>query len=89
MIFLLCIPQLALALLVSALVGAGRAPSSPPATPADLELAAGGAYAAEHMACVERYRTDPEIDACRADVRKRWGIAETSARGPRDAGADR
>ena len=37
----------------------------------------GDTYAAEHMWCVKNFRTDPEIDACRASVRQRWGIVET------------
>lgn len=51
---------------------------APKPTPAD---AAKTTYLGEHLACVEKYRTDPEIDACREEVRKRWGK-------PRDAGAD-
>lgn len=47
--------------------------------------AAEGAYLAEHLRCVERYDTTPEIDACRAAVRQRWGITSTV----RDAGGDR
>ena len=43
------------------------------ASPATLEGAAGATYAAEHMWCVEQFKTDPEINACRAAVRRRWG----------------
>lgn len=38
-------------------------------------------YAAEHLRCVDAYDTREEIDACRAAVRMRWGVA------PRDGGA--
>lgn len=43
-----------------------------------LEKAAGGTYASEHMWCVERFNSDVEIDACRAAVRRRWGIVDTA-----------
>jgi hypothetical protein len=49
------------------------------------EAAAEAAYGAEHLRCVDKYDTREAIDACREDVRRRWGIATTSA----DAGADR
>jgi hypothetical protein len=48
------------------------------------EAIADGAYATEHMKCVDDYDTRAEIDACRRAVRVRWGITETG----RDAGHD-
>lgn len=42
-------------------------------------------YATEHLRCVDRFESKAEIDACRAAVRMRWGIAEKIA----DAGSDR
>lgn len=39
------------------------------------------AYRTEHLACVAKFHTDPEIDQCRAEVRAKWGVP------PRDAGA--
>ena len=57
----------------------------PAETPEAKELAAEGAYAADHMKCIESFNNDPEINACRAKVRARWGIVETV----RDAGGDR
>ncbi len=47
------------------------------------EAIADGAYAAEHVRCVDEHETRAEIDACRRAVRVRWGIAETI----RDGGA--
>lgn len=49
------------------------------------EAIADKTYAAEHLACVDKHDTREEIDACRAAVRVRWGIAETIADGGRDA----
>jgi hypothetical protein len=54
-------------------------------SPAMKDTEADAAYAAEHLHCVDKYNTRQEIDACRAGVRLRWGIAEKVA----DAGADR
>jgi hypothetical protein len=49
------------------------------------EHAAEGAYLAEHMKCVQTYDTNDEINRCRDEVRRRWGIVTTV----RDAGGDR
>jgi outer membrane lipoprotein-sorting protein len=49
------------------------------------EAAAEGAYLAEHMKCVQTYDTNDEINTCRDEVRRRWGIVTTV----RDAGGDR
>jgi hypothetical protein len=38
------------------------------------EAAADSSYLAEHMRCVDRYPTRPEIEACREGVRIRWGV---------------
>lgn len=70
---------LVLGLILAAYVS-GCAPSQ-----AVKERAADGAYLADHMKCVEGHNTNAAINACRADVRRRWGIAETV----RDAGGDR
>lgn len=71
-------------LVVQADVLACGAASSPPAS--DMEVAAEVAYKAEHVRCVHRFRpSNAAINACRADVRARWGVVEILA----DAGADR
>ena len=49
--------------------------------------AADKAYLADHLRCVEQYPTRTEIDACRAEVRWRWGIRETVTT-KRDGGRD-
>lgn len=41
------------------------------------EAMADSSYAAEQLRCVDQNDTKPKIDACRASVRLRWGIAET------------
>lgn len=43
--------------------------------------AAKATYLGEHLKCVKQHAADPEIDACREEVRQRWGK-------PRDAGVD-
>ena len=68
---------------VPACAGADRAPSSEEVLA--LERAAAAAYGREHVACAKPGRTNAEINACRDEVRRRWGVVETS----RDAGADR
>lgn len=52
---------------------------------ATMERAAEGAYLAEHLRCVESHDTNAAINACRDEVRRRWGITTTT----RDAGGDR
>lgn len=49
------------------------------------EAAAESVYLTEHLRCVDKFETREAIDACRSDVRRRWGIAETIT----DAGRDR
>lgn len=44
------------------------------------EAAAEATYATEHLACVDRYDTHAEIDACRDDVRRRWGVRKDGGR---------
>lgn len=61
----------ALLVIVMALVACA---SKPQPSRDDVERAAAGAYAADHLWCVQRFATDPEIDACRAAVRRRWGM---------------
>ncbi len=51
------------------------------------EAIADGAYAAEHMRCVDANETRAEIDACRRAVRVRWQIEETVTK-YRDSGID-
>jgi hypothetical protein len=65
--------------------------------------AAGLSYESQHLACIDQYETRAAIDACRNDVRRRWGRldagppAPPSARPlipleevyPSDAGGDR
>ena len=48
------------------------------------EAIADGAYATEHLKCVDDHEANEEINACRRAVRLKWGIAETL----RDAGHD-
>lgn len=43
--------------------------------------AAKATYLGEHLKCVEQFKTDEEINACRETVRQRWNK-------PRDAGSD-
>lgn len=38
------------------------------------------AYRAQQLKCADDYDTRAEIDACRREVRKEWGIVETSAK---------
>jgi hypothetical protein len=40
---------------------------------------AGGLFAAQQNACIDKYSDRASIDACRADVKRKWSI---------DAGAD-
>lgn len=61
-------------LILVAIVGCDR----PEASTAAKEQAADAVYLAEHLRCVDDFRTNPEIDACRAKVRARWGIVETA-----------
>lgn len=44
------------------------------------QRAAEATYATEHLACVDRYDTHAEIDACRDDVRRRWGVRKDGGR---------
>jgi hypothetical protein len=61
-------------LVLVAIIGCER----PEASTAAKEQAADATYAAEHLRCVADFHSDPEIDACRARVRARWGIVETT-----------
>lgn len=49
------------------------------------QAAAEDAYQAQEKQCVDDYTARADIDRCRSDVHKQWGIAETV----HDAGADR
>lgn len=70
-------------LLVVALIIATKCTGCGPSQQAK-EAAAEGAYAAEHLKCVDAYDTNEDINRCRSEVRRRWGIAETV----RDGGSD-
>lgn len=61
---------------------AGCKPELPPVA---IEDTAKGTYLAEHMWCINKFHTDPEIDACREAVRHRWKVEEPVS----DAGGDR
>lgn len=52
------------------------------------QAAADTDYAAEQLACVDKFQTRVEIDSCREGVRIRWGVSQTVAK-RLDAGADR
>jgi hypothetical protein len=41
-------------------------------------------YLGQQLECVDKFATRKQIDACRADVRRKWGITETT----RDGGAE-
>lgn len=43
-------------------------------------------YLGQQLRCVDKYNTRDAIEACRARVRRDWGIAETVTK---DAGGDR
>ncbi len=70
---------------------------SPTARAAEAEAT----YLADQLHCVDRATTRAEADSCRADVRRKWGIAETATDSgfvtgcgwagvsPCDGGADR
>ena len=70
---------------IAALAQCAGCSGSQAANDAAVQIAADKAYAAEHLWCVERHNTNAEIDACREEVRRRWGITTTV----RDAGGDR
>lgn len=40
--------------------------------PADKQVEAAGGYEAQQLACVDRFGTKPEIDACRDKVKAAW-----------------
>lgn len=48
------------------------------------ESVAEATYLGQQLSCVDKYPTRKAIDACRLEVRKRWGIAETA----RDGGVE-
>jgi len=47
-------------------------------TQQQLQSAAESSYIADHLHCVDTHETKAEIDACRAAVRVKWGIAVTT-----------
>lgn len=55
------------------------------ASPAARAAEAESAYLAEQLRCVDAAHSRDEADACRRQVRARWGIVETST--SRDGGA--
>jgi hypothetical protein len=64
------------AILCAARILAGCLPPSKGAR----EAAAEASYTGEHMACVDRYDTHAQIDACRDEVRRRWGVRKDGGR---------
>lgn len=78
------VPGLGKVLVFALVAGAGVTACGP--SKEAQEAAAAGTYAIEHMNCVEKYDTNAEINACRDEVRRRWGIVTTVTK---DAGADR
>ncbi len=44
--------------------------------PADKTIEAAGGYEAQQLACVDRYATRPEIDACRNKVKAAWAAGD-------------